>query len=140
AWTTAWRQFVPAADAALHVNYRYYHDSFGVDSHTLELQWYQNLGKHWQLVPGVRYYAQGAADFFHSLSQFGTTTPSSSDYRLSSYGAISTSLKAQVTLARFTLSAGGERYHSNASMGLDGETSPALVNFTRWTLGVDYRY
>lgn len=141
AWTTAWRQFIPAANAALHADYRYYHDTYGVDSHTLDLAWYQNLGKRWQLVPGLRYYSQGAADFFTAASQFAVTTATASDYRLSSYGALSASLKAQVSLDKFTLSLSGERYNSRAGDGLgNGESSPALVDFTRWTLGLDYRY
>ncbi len=141
AWTTAWRQFLPFANAALHADYRYYHDTFGIDSHTLQLQWYQNLGTKWQLVPGVRVYRQSAADFFHSASVFTPNTTTSSDYRLSAYGAISGSLKLQVELDKFTLSVSGERYLSRSGLALrGGETSAALVNFTRLSLGVDYRY
>ncbi len=140
AWTTSWRQFVPAANAALHADYRFYHDDFGINSHTLELEWYQNIGDNWQVVPGVRYYSQSAADFFRPGSVFGTL-PASSDYRLSAYGAISGSLKVQVEIEDFTFSVGGERYRSDERFGsYDGVSSPALVNFTRLSLGVDYRY
>jgi hypothetical protein len=141
AWTTAWRQFIPVANAALHANYRYYHDNYGINSHTAELSWYQNLGKDWQLVPGVRYYTQSSADFFTPASVFGSTTPTSADYRLSAYGAVSGSLKAQVTIQKFKFSLSGERYRSNESLGVfDDASSPALVSFTRWSLGVDYEF
>ena len=141
AWTTAWRQFVPAANAALHADYRFYHDSFGIDSHTLQLEWYQNLGNKWQVVPGVRVYRQSAAGFFHSGSVFTPGITTSSDYRLSAYGAVSGTVKLQVEIDKFTVSVSGERYLSRTGLALrGGETSPALVNFTRLSLGVDYRF
>jgi hypothetical protein len=141
AWTTAWRHYVTAADAALHVNYRYYHDDYGVDSHTAEMSWYQNLGRNWQLVPSLRYYSQSAADFFTPNSQFGATGATTTDFRLAAYGAVSGSLKAQVKLGDFTWSVLGERYRSSESLGInDGLSSPALVNYTRWSLGVDYAF
>jgi hypothetical protein len=141
AWNTAWRQYIGAVDAALHADYRFYHDSYGINSHTLELQWYQNIGSNWQLVPGIRYYSQSDADFFHPGSVFGSTTPASADYRLSAYGAVSAELKLQVDIDDFTLSLAGERYRASESLGMhDGAASPALVNFTRFSLGVDYHY
>jgi len=141
AWTTSWRQYLGTVDAALHADYRYYHDSFGINSHTLELQWHQNLGSNWQLVPGIRYYSQSEADFFRPGSVFGTTLPASADYRLAAYGAVSGELKLQVDLDDFTLSLAAERYRASESLGVHaGATSPALVNFTRLSLGVDYRY
>jgi hypothetical protein len=141
AWTTAWRQFIPAANAALHANYRYYHDNYGVGSHTAELSWFQNVGNNWQIVPGLRYYTQSAADFFTPASVFGSTLSTSADYRLSAYGAVSGSLKAQVSIDKFKFSLSGERYHSNEALGIFNDpSSPALVSFTRWSLGVDYEF
>ncbi len=43
AWSNGYRKFFVAADATLHVNYRYYHDDFGVSSHTIDMAWHQNL-------------------------------------------------------------------------------------------------
>lgn len=141
AWTTAWRQFITPLDAALHLDYRLYHDSFGINSHTMELQWHQNLGANWQLVPGLRYYSQSDADFFYATSRFIGTAPASADYRLSAYGAVSGTLKLEVELDDFVLSLSGERYRSSDSLGVhDGSSAPALVSFTRFSLGVDYRY
>lgn len=141
AWTTAYRRFIPAANAALHADYRYYRDNFGVDSHTLDLNWHQDLGRDWQVVPGLRYYSQGAADFFTPASDFAATSSNSADFRLSAYGALSGNLKLQVRIDAFTLSLSGERYRASAALGLGAEaTSPALVSFTRWSFGVDYRY
>ena len=69
---------------------------FGINSHTLDLAWYQNIGDRVQVVPGFRYYGQSAARFFSPANNFVGTTPSSSDYRLSAYGAVSANLKLVV--------------------------------------------
>jgi hypothetical protein len=142
AWTTAWRHFVTAADAALQADYRFYHDDYGVNSHTFDLAWYQNLGDDWQIVPGVRYYSQSAADFFRHSLVFAPPLPyQSTDFRLSNYGAWSGSLKVQWELDAFTITASAERYHSNADYAwYEGLESPALVDFTRLSAGVDYRF
>ena len=65
-WTSDARdiQYIAGSDAALHVDYRFFHDDWGIDSHTLDLSWYQPLGDGWMVVPGLRYYTQSAADFY----------------------------------------------------------------------------
>ncbi|MGV3592615.1 MAG: DUF3570 domain-containing protein [Gammaproteobacteria bacterium] len=144
AWTTAWRHFVPAANAALQADYRFYHDDFGIDSHTLDLAWHQNIGSDWQLVPGVRYYSQRAADFFTQqlvFAPFAAQPFQSTDFRLSNYGAWSGSLKVQWNVEDFTVSASAERYYADADFAsFDGLESPALVDFTRLSFGLDYRF
>lgn len=144
AWTTAWRHFIPAANAALQADYRFYHDDFGIDSHTLDLAWHQNIGSDWQLVPGVRYYSQRAADFFTQqlvFAPFAAQPYQSTDFRLSNYGAWSGSLKVQWNIEAFTVSASAERYGADADFAsYDGLESPALVDFTRLSLGLDYRF
>lgn len=93
-FTSVNRSF-PALHGAVEADYRYYRDTFGVGSHTLELAWFQHLGTHFILRPGVRFYRQGAADFYHyDLNATAIVPPSdrppdgsdpsySSDYRLS---------------------------------------------------------
>ena len=72
AWSNSYRRFFVSADAALHVNYRYYHDDFGISSHTSDLSWHQNLGRTFQLVPQLPYYSQSAADFLPTSMIFLT--------------------------------------------------------------------
>ncbi|HEY0963843.1 MAG TPA: DUF3570 domain-containing protein [Pseudomonadales bacterium] len=144
AWTTAWRHFIPAANAALQADYRFYHDDFGIDSHTIDVAWHQNVGSDWQLVPGIRYYSQRAADFFTQQLVFAPTSAQpyqSTDFRLSNYGAWSGSLKVQWEIDAFTVSASAERYYADTAFAsYDGLESPALVDFTRLSLGLDYRF
>ncbi|MES2624382.1 MAG: DUF3570 domain-containing protein [Pseudomonadota bacterium] len=141
-WTTSWRKYITRADAALHADYRYFHDSFGINSHTIDLNWYQNIGANFQLIPGVRYYSQTEADFFTPTLNFTGTLPfQSTDYRLSAYGAVSGSLKLQWQIHDFTLSLAAERYHSNADYAFsDGPQSPALVSFNRYSFGLDFQF
>jgi hypothetical protein len=142
AWTTSWRQYLSGPDAALHADYRFYHDNFGIDSHTLDLAWHQNLGARLQVVPGLRYYSQSAADFFRPTLDFSGTRPfQATDFRLSAYGAWSASLKVQVDIEDFVLSLSAERYRADDAYGTyDGPASPALVAFNRVSLGVEYRF
>jgi len=56
-------QYLPWS-AAVHADYRYYHDSWGIDSNTVGLQYYQYIFKDLVMRARYRYYTQGAADFY----------------------------------------------------------------------------
>ena len=142
--TASYRRYIVAADAALHANYRYYHDDFGINSHTLDLAWHQNLGDRWRLVPSVRYYSQAAADFFTNIDDFSKPLSKfqSSDYRLSAYGAISGGLSVVTRLRDWTATLTAERYvaqhkYSAYQVSLPGA---ALVQYTRLSLGFDFNF
>lgn len=64
AWLTRYRRFIEATDGALHLDYRLFHDSWGITSHTFEFAFLQPLGENWIIRPMLRYYSQGSADFF----------------------------------------------------------------------------
>ena len=51
--------------------YRFSMDDWGVDAHTLEARWRWRLAKRWFLRPHLRYYAQGAADFYRTQLVYG---------------------------------------------------------------------
>jgi hypothetical protein len=142
ALSNAYRRFIPSLDAAMHLDLRLYDDNFGVNSLTFEVSWYQNLGDNWQITPSLRYYSQSDADFFSTVNDFSGTVPhNSSDYRLAAYGALSGGLQVQTTLDDVTLTFMVERYLTDDGYSLfDGASSPALVNFTRMSLGVGYSF
>lgn len=144
AWSNAYRRFFSDPSAALHLDYRYYHDDFGVRSHTLELNWHQNLlDGDLRVIPGLRYYSQSGADFYRPVNDFSLLgVHQSSDYRLAPYGALSANLGLELQLAEFRLHLSLERYLADASWSLFEveEENPALVRFTRLSLGLDYDF
>ena len=95
----------PTLRGALEGSYRFFHDDYGIDSHTLELAWFQRLGTKFILKPYLRLYTQSAADFYYYrldgtsiIPPFGAPNPAgpyySSDYRLSELNTVNYALKA----------------------------------------------
>ena len=141
AWTLGYRQFIPSGDAALHADYRFYHDNWGINSHTIDLAWYQNITRSLKLIPSVRYYSQQEASFFSNNAKL-TEKYYADDFRLSTYGAVTAGLRLESSYKNWTFVMSGERYKSDGHLGTFSfnEESPGLVSFTRITLGVDYEF
>ena len=138
--SAGYRRFLIDADASLQIDYRYYADSWGTDSHTVELALAKNLPGS-LLTPYVRYYTQREADFFSVIAD--TEAPHyADDYRLSSYGAVTLGARWAVALGEsWTLELEAERYMTDADWGVfDGEAAPALVDFWRGTVGITWRF
>lgn len=138
-----YRRAFTAADAALHVDYRYAQDSWGVAAHTLDVGWYQNLPGGWQLIPAARYYSQQQARFYAPFFlDAGTHEFYSSDYRLGTFGAFSASLNVRKRVAHWQLSAGIERYHAATDYALGGAdlAVPGVLSYTRAFAGADYLF
>lgn len=57
-------QYIEGLDAAVHFDYRFFHDDWGINAHTFEADWSQPLGHGWTVTPRIRYYSQDAADFY----------------------------------------------------------------------------
>jgi len=55
----------PEQHGAIDASYRFYHDTFGTDAHTIEIHWLQRLGQQFILEPEFRWYDQTAANFYH---------------------------------------------------------------------------
>ncbi len=112
-------QYINPLNAALHFNYHFAADDWGIQAHTFEADWVQPISNGWTITPKIRYYSQDAADFYapwlYSTQDDGSVTangqhgrdfdartlrdPSnpnkdfsryfSSDQRLSGFGALS---------------------------------------------------
>jgi hypothetical protein len=120
----------PALKGALEASYRFYGDTFGITSNTGELRWIQKLGSRVTLAPEVRFSRQDAAKFYYydldTTAIIPTHIPNpngaaySSDYRLSSFDAVSYGVRATWKLAEhLQIEAAYARY---SMRGTDGVT------------------
>ena len=114
------RYFFIEADGALQANYRYYHDDFGISSHTLDLSWFQNINRTFKISPMLRYYSQSAADFYTNIDGINL---------IADFGDWTATLTAERYVAN-------EKY----SVYAVNQPSPALVQFLRLSMGVDYSF
>jgi hypothetical protein len=127
-------------NAALQASYRFYHDTFGTNAHTIELLWLQRIGRKFILQPELRLYEQGAANFYYYnldltsiLPPFGLPPAQgpfySSDYRLSAFRSTTYGLKAIWTVtARLQLDVELQQYDMR---GTDGKTSQSAYPSAR---------
>lgn len=146
---TRYIQHIGFADAALHLDYRYFHDNWGIDAHTFEADWVQPITSTWTVTPKIRYYSQDAASFYHpylvSKQAYVTNNVSidpntgmivnntvyynpallpknySSDQRLSAYGALSGGVTINKKLSKaVSLETGFEYYTHQGALKLGG--------------------
>jgi Protein of unknown function (DUF3570) len=74
---------------------RGYKDDWGIKSYTVDLRYRYQITQGYYLEPHVRYYSQGAADFFHYYLVSGEALPqyASADTRLAKFAAKTYGLK-----------------------------------------------
>lgn len=159
-WTLNMRyvKYVEGLDASLHANYRFYHDDWGIDAHTLDLAWYQPIGGGWMVVPGARYYTQLKAEFYQPYYFFNMAYPAipgpiipgvgrpldhgklpldtfASDQRLSAYGTFSGQLAVSKQLSRGARFEIGAEYFTHAgSLKLGGGGEGSYADFDSYML------
>lgn len=138
---------------ALEGAYRFYHDSFGITSHTVSLLWVQKIGQHVTVQPSLRLYRQSAADFYYvDLDRAGIITSYepllgetgtgrapfySSDYRLSQMQTVDAGLKV-VWKIKPWLEADAA-YNRYISRGLDHVTPrDAFSRANTFTVGLKF--
>ncbi len=144
-WNLGFNQYIEPFDAALHVNYRFTHDDWGIRSHTFEGDWVQSLGAGWTVTPRFRYYSQSAADFYTPfLVRYVSNTTGnvikgipefySSDHRLADFGALSGGVTVSKQLAKgVAIEAGFEYYTHQANLGLGNKQRQAFDDFDFWS-------
>jgi len=146
AWLTRYNRYLPHPDATLRVAYRYLDDSFGGRSHMVEASWVQTLPRGFTLMPMLRYYTQGAADFYHDPPfPEGSVQgePYTADTRLSAFGAITAGLRlAKSFPGGVTAAVALSFYRQRAGWRAGGEGSPGLLEFSaRWIeFGLEKRF
>lgn len=139
AWLNQYvRHFGQFNDAALHLDYRFSTDSWGVNAHTFEASWHQPIIDNWQIIPRFRYYSQNQADFYQPMFTGDSTqyTAYSSDYRLAGFGAFSGGIKlskefTQIkSLSQLKFQTGFEYYNHKSSYELGGSNHGNFDNFS----------
>ncbi len=98
------RYFLPYR-AAVHGEYRYFTDTWGIDASTLELGYTHPWRKSWIFEAGLRWYDQSAADFYSDLfPRRDAQNFLARDKELSSFTSLGFSLGATYELPRLGLS------------------------------------
>jgi hypothetical protein len=147
AWLSRYRHHFSSMNASLHADYQFYWDDWRITAHTFELAWYQNLFEAFRLIPSVRYYSQGQADFYAPYyTDLRSDGNYSSDYRLSPYGAISWRIKAETRFTTWQVdwlaSFSWERYLSSGSYAMQkvSTPNPGLVSYDLISVGLTTRF
>lgn len=140
----AYRLWLKPIKSALHMDYRFYNDDWGVSSHTLSLALYKNWQKI-QIIPSVRYYTQTEADFYtvNVSGQDFNYLFYSEDARLSHFGSVATGLKLVFKQKPVNWMISGEYYVSGADYAFGNSQyleNPGLVDYYKLTFGVEHRF
>lgn len=116
-------QFITPANASVEAAYRFYHDNYDINAHTVDLAWYQKIGKHVILSPNLRYSYQSAASFYTEMLTSFAAAPRfySSDYRLSEMQTLAVGLNLTVKATEWLSVDLNYKYYT--LRGLDGVTS-----------------
>lgn len=146
AWLTQYvRHFKQFNSAALHADYRFYTDDWGINAHTVELSWHQPVMDGWQLIPRFRYYAQDKADFYQAVFETASQVSAySSDYRLAGFGTVSGGIKLSKEftqlkpLNQLKFQAGFEYFDRKASYQLGGNGGGDFDNFSYYLVTASF--
>lgn len=141
--TLRWNHHFEAADVTLRSSYRLYGDSFGVRSHTLQLESVWQATPRLAVTPGLRLYTQTAASFYYDpvYSFLGAPLPPgyveapprflSADQRLSAFGAVTLGIKlAWQVDDDWATDIQFDRYEQRGPWHQGGPGSPGLAPFS----------
>ncbi|MGZ6005561.1 MAG: DUF3570 domain-containing protein [Candidatus Saccharimonadales bacterium] len=118
--------------AAMHLDYRYYADTWGINANTFEFSWIQPIWSGWEITPRARYYSQDSANFYQPYFTAARTDGYySSDYRLASFGAISGGAQlSKEFFDRLSLAFGIDFYQRQESYKMNGGIGSSVDNFS----------
>lgn len=112
----------------------------------LEASWVQSLPAGFTVTPSLRYFTQGAADFYRDPpfpQGLVRGAPYTADTRLSAFGAITAGVRlAKSFEGGITVDAAVNFYRQRSGWRLGGGGSPGLVEFSaRWIeIGFEKRF
>lgn len=131
AFSNQLNQHIPELNASAHLDYRFYTDDWGVNSHTLEFKWFQSLPGGFTVTPNIRYYSQSQADFFAPYFLAPRADGFySSDFRLSAFGNLSGGVTVSKEFARgISLETGIEYTTHSGALKLGGGGVGSFADF-----------
>ncbi|MCE1274647.1 MAG: DUF3570 domain-containing protein [Chlorobiaceae bacterium] len=133
-----WNHYFSSTDGATRLSYRYYTDSFGIDAHTMLLEYVQPLPSGFTVTPSVRLYSQSAADFYvPSNPAILPDAPditgleySSYDQRLAAFGAVTLGIKVQKRFADdWLVDLRYDHYSQRSDWTINGTKDAGLKDF-----------
>jgi hypothetical protein len=140
----------PELQGTLDLSYRFYHDTYDTNSHTVDLGWFHQIGERVTLRPGVRFYNQDAASFYHYrldetaiIPVAGPPRPNgpfySSDYRLSAMRTMTYGLKVVWNASEaLQFDAAYERYEMRGADGVTPQSAYCQANIL--TVGAKFSW
>lgn len=141
--TAKLRHYIQPWKAAIHLDGRYFEDDWGFGADTVELAWHQKLPQAWKVIPSLRWYEQGRADFYRPYYTVARQDGHySSDYRLSAYGAVSARLGAEKGWRGWSMAFALEHYDSDGDYAVRSvdQENPGIVDFLVVSAAVSYRW
>ena len=141
-----WNHHIEPLDGTLRTSWRYYQDNWDVRSHTVGVEYVQELPQGWTVTPLLRLYTQSAARFYNnaepSTDPFSANPATqgkhySGDQRLSGFGARTLGLKVAKQLnADWAADVKFEHYEQRGSWRVLGSGTPRLATFNFRSLQV----
>lgn len=141
-----WNHHFADNGTTLKTSYRYYKDTFDIQSHTLASEWVIPYGA-WSFTPSLRYYSQSAAYFYADpenapLPTFNWSNDPyfSQDQRLSAFGARTLGIKVTRKIGTdWLLDVKYEDYEQRSDWAL-GKGSPGIDPFRAksWQFGITH--
>ena len=135
-----WNHHFEASQSTLKMSYRYYDDSWGIQSHTFNVEVVKPFANQWTVMPYARLYTQSAASFFVNVDNSGLPFPPNpsldasyytEDQRMSAFGGHTYGVKVSKSIDQdTTVDLKVEQYQQRAGWRLFGAGSSGLDPFT----------
>jgi hypothetical protein len=148
---TRWNHYFESTEGVMKLSYRFYNDTYGIDSHTLGAEYFQPLPHGFTITPLVRYYSQSAASFYIPVNPLMPQDPPdinyddfySLDQRLSAFGAVTLGLKVTKRFAQdWLIDARYDHCMQRYDWGINGKGDPGLkpFNMNFFQLGISREF
>jgi hypothetical protein len=133
---TKYNRYIDSLEGALHIDYRYFRDTWSILAHSTEVSLYKELTSELTIRPLFRYYSQSKSDFYNSLYPPFEEGFYSADQRMGGFGGISSGLKVSYMIAsNFSLQFLYEFIHQNPRLKLGSKGSAGVPDLYAHFMG-----